>query len=70
MPPISKPLFVLAAVATLAGCAGSNDVDRAVIGAIIGCAVGEIIDDGKCVAGAGIGAVGGALADDAGAVRR
>ena len=64
-----KPLCALAAAAFLAGCMGTSDADRAVIGAVIGCAAGEIIDDGKCATGAGIGAAAGALADDTGLVR-
>ena len=56
------------ALVTLAACNTSNlsDLERAGIGAAIGCAVGEIIDDGKCVAGAAVGAAGGALANDVG----
>lgn len=59
----------LAALVALAGCQTTADQERAIIGAFIGCAAGEIIDDGKCVTGAAIGAASGALADDFGVVR-
>lgn len=54
----------LALVAGLSACNAGTDLERAAIGGVIGCAVGEIIDDGKCIAGGAIGAAGGALAND------
>ncbi|GIT90540.1 hypothetical protein JANAI62_09950 [Jannaschia pagri] len=57
-------LPALALVTLLAACNTGSDLERAAIGGVIGCAVGEIIDDGKCVAGGAIGAAGGALAND------
>lgn len=54
----------LALVAGLSACNAGTDLERAAIGGAIGCAVGEIIDDGKCIAGGAIGAAGGALAND------
>ena len=58
-------------VATLAACNPStmSDLERAGIGALAGCAIGEILDDGKCIAGAAVGAAGGALSDDVGVTR-
>lgn len=59
--------FILPALAlvALSACNGSlgggTDLERAAVGGVVGCAVGEIIDDGKCIAGAGIGAAAGAL---------
>jgi hypothetical protein len=47
----------------LSACMGS-DLERAGIGALAGCAIGELLDDGKCIAGAAVGAAGGALAND------
>ncbi|UWQ16119.1 hypothetical protein [Jannaschia sp. M317] len=57
-------LPALALVTLLSACNGGSDFERAAVGAVIGCAVGEIVDDGKCVTGAAIGAAGGALAND------
>lgn len=51
-------------LALLAACNTGSDLERAAIGGAIGCAVGEIIEDGNCVAGGAIGAAGGALAND------
>lgn len=56
------PALVL--VAGLSACNAGSDLERAAIGGVVGCAIGEIIDDGKCVTGAAIGAAGGALAND------
>ena len=67
---MKKPaLIALFATPLLAGCVTTQDAQRAVLGAIIGCAVGEIIEDGKCITGAAVGAAGGALADDVGVVQ-
>ena len=57
-------ILALSAVAALAACQQGSDLERAAIGGAVGCAVGEIVEDGACVAGAGIGAAGGALAND------
>lgn len=48
----------------LAACSEGTDMDRAVIGALAGCAAGEIIDDGECLTGAAVGGLAGAMADD------
>lgn len=61
-------LTLFTAAFLVSGCVTTQDAQRAGIGAIIGCAVGEIIEDGKCVTGAAVGAAGGALADDVGVV--
>ncbi len=52
----------------LTGCIGDNDTERAIFGAAVGCAIGEVLQDGRCIAGAAAGAAAGALADDVGAV--
>ncbi|WGH78043.1 hypothetical protein [Jannaschia ovalis] len=58
-------LIPAAALLTLlAGCYAGSDLERAAIGGAIGCAAGEIIEDGNCVAGGAIGAAAGALAND------
>lgn len=40
----------------LSGCVGDTTLDRAVVGAAIGCAAGEVLVDGRCVEGAIVGA--------------
>lgn len=60
-----KLTFVaIVAILVLAGCNNGSDIERAIVGGAIGCAAGEILDDGKCVTGAAIGATAGALAND------
>lgn len=54
----------LALVATLSACNSGSDLERAAIGGAIGCAAGEIIRDGNCIAGAGVGAAAGALSNN------
>lgn len=54
----------LALVVGLSACNTGSDLERAAIGGVVGCAIGEIIDDGKCVTGAAVGAAGGALSND------
>ena len=57
----------LALVTGLSACngtlGGGTDLERAAVGGVVGCAAGEIIDDGSCIAGAGIGAAAGALSN-------
>ena len=40
-----------------------SDLERAVVGAAIGCAAGEVLVDGRCVEGAIVGAGVGVLID-------
>ncbi|MEM9795615.1 MAG: hypothetical protein AAF919_03940 [Pseudomonadota bacterium] len=54
----------LGIITLLAACNTNGDFGRAAAGAAIGCAAGEIIEDGECITGAAIGAAGGALAND------
>lgn len=63
---MQKVISLAAAVAFLgiAACDRGSDLERAIVGAAIGCAAGEVYQDGKCVAGAAVGAAAGALADD------
>lgn len=63
---MQKTLTILAIAATfgLAGCNEGSDLERALIGAAIGCAAGEILEDGECISGAAIGGAAGALSDD------
>ena len=52
--------FSLIAVASVVGLTACEEVDsdleRAAVGAAIGCAVGEVLIDGRCVEGAIVGA--------------
>ena len=57
-------LPALAAVIGLSACQTGSDLERAAVGGAVGCAVGEIVRDGSCIAGGAIGAAGGALAND------
>lgn len=61
-----RKLGLLAIFATLGltACNQGSDLERAAIFGAAGCAIGEIYEDGECLTGAAIGAVGGALADD------
>jgi hypothetical protein len=45
----------------LFACVGDTTLDRALVGAAIGCAAGEVLVDGRCVEGAILGAGVGAL---------
>ncbi len=58
------PFAMLSAILLLSACNSGSDIDRAIIGGAIGCAAGEIYEDGECLTGAAIGASAGALADN------
>jgi hypothetical protein len=60
----TKPFLLIAALVGLSACAQGSDLERAAIGGGVGCLLGELFEDGECIAGAAIGAAGGALADD------
>jgi hypothetical protein len=49
-------LIVACSTLGLSACVGNSTLDRAVVGAAIGCAAGEVLVDGKCVEGAIVGA--------------
>lgn len=59
-----KGLAALALVISVSGCM-SNDGERALVGAVAGAVVADVLDT-NVVAGAAIGAAAGALCDDAG----
>lgn len=61
---MKKIVPALLAVAFLAACNTSGDLERGLIGAGLGCAAGEIIRDGNCVAGAVVGGTAGVIAND------
>ena len=52
----------------LAGLAACDEIDsdleRAAVGAAIGCVAGEVLVDGKCVEGAVVGGATGAVVDE------
>ena len=56
--------IAFAALIGLAACDRGSDLERAIFGAAIGCAAGEVLQDGECISGAAVGAAAGALADD------
>ena len=56
--------IVLASILGLSACDTGSDIDRAIVGGVIGCAVGEVYRDGKCLSGAAVGAAAGALSDN------
>ena len=58
-------LVPLIAFIGLAACDRlDNDLERAAVGAAIGCAAGEVFLDGKCVEGAIVGGAAGVVSDD------
>ncbi|MBL3570881.1 hypothetical protein DSD19_02445 [Rhodovulum sp. BSW8] len=66
--PSPKFLVLLAAAGMLAGCNMSNDSQRAVAGGLGGALIADVLDT-NVAAGAAIGALGGAMCDDAGVCR-
>ena len=65
---IMRKIVCIAMLTTIVGLAGCDKVDtdleRAIVGAAIGCAAGEVLVDGKCVEGAIIGGAAGVVSDD------
>ncbi len=60
-----KISFVLiAAVLGLSACSQGTDVERAAVGGLAGCVIGDAFDEGSCIKGGILGAAAGALADD------
>ena len=60
-----KSLVMVIAVLGLGACDRlNNDLERGAVGAAIGCAVGEVFVNGKCVEGAIIGGAAGVVSDD------
>ncbi|NNE81944.1 MAG: hypothetical protein HKN18_16870 [Silicimonas sp.] len=55
----------IAAIVGLSACDQINsDLERAAVGAAIGCVAGEVLVDGRCVEGAVIGGAAGVISDD------
>ena len=58
------PILFFAAFTALSACDEINsDLERAAIGAAIGCAAGEVLVEGRCVEGAVVGGAAGALSN-------
>ena len=58
------PIALCAAIG-LAACDEINsDIERAAVGAAVGCVAGEVLVDGRCVEGAVIGGAVGVVSDD------
>ena len=56
--------ILVIALLGLTACNTGSDLDRAIVGGLIGCAAGEVYQDGECLSGAAVGAAAGALSDD------
>ncbi|MCV6592995.1 MAG: hypothetical protein OIF48_08600 [Silicimonas sp.] len=57
-------LLLVAATLVLSACSQGTDMERAAVGGLAGCVVGDFIDEGSCITGGILGAAAGALADD------
>ena len=49
-------LIVASSTFGLIGCVADSSLERAVVGAAIGCAAGEVLVNGRCAEGAIVGA--------------
>ncbi|MEM6386961.1 MAG: hypothetical protein AAF718_12085 [Pseudomonadota bacterium] len=59
------PILLFSSVLVLAACDEvDSDLERAAIGAAIGCAAGQVLVNGRCVEGAVVGGAAGALSDE------
>ena len=56
--------FLIAAVLGLSACNQGTDLERAAVGGLAGCLVGDMVDEGSCLKGGILGAGIGALAND------
>lgn len=62
---MQKISIALLAAFGLAACDEiDSDLERAAVGAAVGCVAGEVLVDGKCVEGAVVGGAVGAISDD------
>lgn len=63
-----RKIIYVASLTSIVGLSACDKVDtdleRAIVGAAIGCAAGEVLVDGKCVEGAIIGGAAGVVSDD------
>ena len=58
------PFLLVAATLGLSACNQGTDLERAAVGGLAGCLVGDVVSEGSCLKGAVLGAGAGALADD------
>ncbi|MEO0944374.1 MAG: hypothetical protein AAFY06_05955 [Pseudomonadota bacterium] len=56
--------IILVAMLGLTACSTGSDIERAAVGALGGCVIGDALDEGNCIRGAVVGAGVGALSDD------
>lgn len=61
---MKKTLVIITALLGLSACSVGNDLERAAVGAVGGCLIGDAFNEGNCIKGAIVGAGAGALADD------
>ena len=57
-------IVILAAVLGLSACSQGSDLERAAVGGLAGCVLGDALDEGSCIKGGILGAGLGALAND------
>ena len=57
-------LALIAAILGLSACSQGSDLERAAVGGLAGCVVGDAISEGSCIKGGILGAGLGALSDD------
>ena len=55
---------LIAAILGLSACRQGSDLERAAVGGLAGCVVGDAISEGSCIKGGILGAGLGALAND------
>lgn len=55
---------LVAAILGLSACSQGSDLERAAVGGLAGCVVGDAISEGSCIKGGLLGAGLGALSDD------
>ena len=55
---------LIAAVLGLSACSQGSDLERAAVGGLAGCVIGDALDEGSCIKGGILGAGIGALAND------
>lgn len=58
------PIALFAALGLAACDEIDSDLERAAVGAAVGCVAGEVLVDGRCVEGAIVGGAVGAVSDD------
>ncbi len=57
-------IALIAAVLGLSACSQGSDLERAAVGGLAGCVIGDALSEGSCIKGGILGAGLGALAND------